>query len=461
MLPYTPLHHLLARRLAAPFVLTSGNVSDEPIAFRDEDAFARLGGLAAAFLYHDRAVHTRTDDSVVTVDRGRASIVRRSRGYAPSPLALPLTLPRPVLACGAELKNTFCLAKGGRAFISPHIGDLENYPTLVSYRQGVDHMSRLFDVSPAVVAHDLHPEYLSTKYALAREGVDLVGVQHHHAHIASCLADNAYTGPVIGLAFDGLGLGDDGTLWGGEVLLANLAGYRRLGHLREVRMPGGAAAIREPWRMAVAYLEAAYEGNPPGGLALARRHGPGWGPVAAIAGAGLASPLTTSAGRLFDAVSALVAGRDTINYEGQAAVELELLADPAEGSAYDIPLGPCAHGGAHFELDGPALVRMVAEGLLAGDAPDRLAARFHNSLARAAVAACQQARRVTGLDVVALSGGVFQNLLLSGMAREGLEEAGFRVLSHRDVPTNDGGISLGQAVVAGAGDAGWAGPSAP
>ena len=223
MLPYTPLHHLIAGAVGEPFVLTSGNVSDEPIAYEDEDALRRLGGIADAFLAHDRAVHMRTDDSVTRTVRGKGVVVRRSRGYVPQPLGVPFELARPVLACGAELKNTFCLAKGNRAFVSHHIGDLENYETLRSFRDGIEHFCRLFDIYPETVAHDLHPEYLSTKYALEREGVDLVGVQHHHAHIVSCLADNGETGPVIGVAFDGLGYGEDGTLWGGEILVADLA----------------------------------------------------------------------------------------------------------------------------------------------------------------------------------------------------------------------------------------------
>ncbi|MGH3912647.1 MAG: carbamoyltransferase HypF, partial [Pseudonocardiaceae bacterium] len=254
MLPYTPLHHLLLRKTVAPIVLTSGNVSDEPIAYTDDDAHRRLPTIADAFLTHDREIHMRTDDSVVRVFRGAELPVRRSRGYAPEPLTLARSVPRPLLGCGAELKNTFCLARGRHAFVSHHIGDLENYETLRSFTEGIAHFRRLFDVQPEVVAHDLHPEYLSTKYALELADVELVGVQHHHAHIASCLADNGDAGPVLGVAFDGLGYGTDGTLWGGEFLLADLRGFRRLGHLVPVPLPGGATAIRQPWRMAAAYL---------------------------------------------------------------------------------------------------------------------------------------------------------------------------------------------------------------
>ena len=262
MLPYTPLHHLLLRAVGGPIVLTSGNISDEPIAYRDEDAYRRLGGIADAFLTHDRAIHIRTDDSVARTFGGREMVLRRSRGYVPEPVTVRVAFRRPVLACGAELKNTFCLAKGNRAFLSHHIGDLENAETLRSFTEGIAHYRRLFGIEPEVVAYDLHPEYLSTKYALDLDGVDLAGVQHHHAHIASCLADNGEEGPVIGVAFDGTGYGTDGTIWGGEFLIADLATFRRAGHLAPVPMPGGAAAVRQPWRMAAAYLDAAFPGRP-------------------------------------------------------------------------------------------------------------------------------------------------------------------------------------------------------
>jgi hydrogenase maturation protein HypF len=256
ILPYTPLHFLLLDAFAGPLVMTSGNVSDEPIAFADEDARARLAGIADAFLTHDRPIHTRADDSVARVQRGRPALIRRARGYAPEPLRLASPAIRPILACGAELKNTFCLVKGDRAVLSQHIGDLENYPTLRSYTDGIDLYSRLFDIKPELVAYDLHPEYLSTKHALALEsdGLDAIGVQHHHAHIASCLADNGVSGPVIGVAYDGTGFGPDGTIWGGEILVADLLSYTRVGHFEAVPLPGGAAAIRQPWRMAASYL---------------------------------------------------------------------------------------------------------------------------------------------------------------------------------------------------------------
>jgi hydrogenase maturation protein HypF len=438
MLPYTPLHHLLLAEAGRPVVLTSGNVSDEPIAYEDADAMARLAGIADDFLVHDRPIHMRTDDSLVRVFRGREMVLRRSRGYVPAPLpAGPFT--RPVLGCGAELKNTFCLGKGSHAFVSHHIGDLENYETLKSFTSGIEHFQRLFDVTPAVVAHDLHPEYLSTKYALDLPDVSLVGVQHHHAHIASCLADNAYDGPVIGVAFDGTGYGLDGTLWGGEFLLADLASFTRAGYLEPVPLPGGAAAIRQPWRMAAAYL-----GSDDRDLEVARRHDERWDAVVALGRSGLNSPLTSSAGRLFDAVAAVLGVRDEIRYEGQAAIELERLADPAVTDSY-----PCrVTDGAELLVLGRDLVYATAQEARSGIASSVIAARFHNGVADVIAAVCAELRARSGREVVALSGGVFQNVVLLTRTVGLLEARGFTVLTHSRVPPNDGGISLGQAVVA-------------
>ena len=367
MLPYTGLHHLLAAEVGEPFVLTSGNLSDEPIASDDDDARQRLCDIADVFLVHDRPIHSRADDSVTRVFRGREIVLRRSRGYAPRPVALPWDFERPVLACGAELKHTFCVGKGHHAFVSHHIGDLENYETWRSFTTGVEHFERLFDVRPEVVAHDLHPEYLSTKYALELDegtsgGLVLTGVQHHHGHIASCLADNGEAGPVIGVAFDGLGWGTDGTVWGGEILVADLAGFERVGHLETVPMPGGTMAIREPWRMAAAWLDDIYGADVPSGLEIRRRNDERWEDVCRLARSGVASPLTSSAGRLFDAVSALCGIRDVIRYEGQAAIELEQLADRAASGSYDIGIEP----GPVLKLHAGDLIRAVTEDVLTG-----------------------------------------------------------------------------------------------
>ncbi|HEY3977575.1 MAG TPA: carbamoyltransferase HypF [Streptosporangiaceae bacterium] len=450
MLPYTPLHHLLLRDLAGPMILTSGNVSDEPIAFADADARHRLAGIADAVLAHDRAIHIRTDDSVVRVFRDAPAVLRRSRGYVPEPLPVPVTFTRPVLACGAELKSTFCLGARGHAFLSHHIGDLENAETLRSFTEGIDHFRRLFDIEPQIIAHDLHPDYLSTAHAarLAEvSGAELAGVQHHHAHIASCLADNGETGPVIGVAFDGTGYGPDGTIWGGEFLIADLAGYRRAAHLEPVPMPGGAAAIRQPWRMAASYLAAAYAGGAgPSGLDVRARNERAWATIAAMAERGINAPLTSSAGRLFDAVAALLGVRDAISYEGQAAIELEQLADPAEPGCYRAAAG----GGEPLRIAGADLVRAAAGDLSAGVSAPVIAARFHNGVAALIEDTCVTLRDRCGLDAVALSGGVFQNLLLADRVVTALAGRGFRVLTHRRVPCNDGGISLGQAVIAAA-----------
>jgi hydrogenase maturation protein HypF len=435
LLPYTPLHHLLLEEFGGPLVLTSANVSDEPIVYRDDEAQDRLAGIADAFLLHDREIHIRTDDSVVRPFRGREQVQRRSRGYAPEPVVVKREFRRHVLACGAELKNTFCLAKDNHAFLSHHIGDLENFETLRSFTSGIEHFERLFDIKPEVVAHDLHPEYLSTKYALDLPGVELVGVQHHHAHIASCLADNGEDGPVLGVAFDGTGYGLDGTIWGGEFLLADLAGFERIAHLAPVPMPGGAAAIRQPWRMTASYVD------DPAGLDVFQRNEADWATVVSMARRGVNSPLTSSAGRLFDAVSALLGVRDTVNYEGQAAIELEQLADPGERTAYRAEI-------ADTVVSGADLVRLAAEDLRAGVPVPVIAARFHNGVADAIVRTCERLRSSTGVRTVALSGGVFQNVLLLDLTVDALERNGFRVLTHSRVPTNDGGISLGQAVLA-------------
>jgi hydrogenase maturation protein HypF len=449
MLPYTPLHHLIMREFGKPLVMTSGNVSNEPIAFVDDEVFAQLGAIADAFLVHDRPIHIRTDDSVVRVFRGREYPVRRSRGYAPQPIAMAQEARRAVLACGAQLKNTFCLAKGRHAFVSHHIGDLENYETLRSFADGIAHFRRLFAIEPEVVAYDLHPEYLSSKYALELEGVELVGVQHHHAHIAACLADNLEAGPVIGVAFDGLGYGIDSTMWGGEILVADLRSFERVGHLAGVPMPGGAAAIKEPWRMAASYLNQIYGGEVPRDLEVVRRNAPHWRTIVSLASGGINSPTTSSAGRLFDATAAILGIRDRIQYEGQGAIELEQCANVLETSAYRLDLTSDAGG---LLLSGADLIRVVVDDLCAHTPISIIAARFHNTLATMIAAACNRVRSRFRINDVALSGGVFQNLLLLERTVAALEADGFRVIMHHRVPTNDGGISLGQVAIAAAND---------
>ncbi len=448
LLPYTPLHHLLLADAATTLVLTSGNVSDEPIAYQDDDAERRLEGIADLFLVHDRPIHMRTDDSVVRSLHGGPILLRRSRGWVPASVDLPVTCPCPLLAVGAHLKNTFCVAKGRRAWVGHHIGDLENWETLRSFREGIEHFERVFAVAPEVIAHDLHPDYLSTKEALEREGVELVGVQHHHAHLAACLAEHGETGPAVGAIFDGTGYGSDGTVWGGELLLGDLAGFERAGMLFPVRLPGGAAAVREPWRMACAWLVAATgEDEPRLPPRLAEHVSPErWSQVSELIRTGISSPLTTSAGRLFDAVAAICGLRAEVNYEGQAAAELEGLADPAETTAYELPL----EGEEVLVLDAREPLHRLAGELEAGAPAAVVAARFHNGLADATATACAHAADRTGLDLVVLSGGVFQNRLLLERTAEALSARGLQVLRPQRLPPNDGGISYGQVAAAAA-----------
>ncbi|MEZ4267016.1 MAG: carbamoyltransferase HypF [Myxococcota bacterium] len=351
-----------------------------------------------------------------------------------------------MLAVGAELKSTICLLRGADAFLSHHLGDLEHYPAFQAFEEAIAHYQRLFDVRPALVAHDLHPEYVSTKWALDQREVETVSVQHHHAHIVACLADNARGGPAIGVAFDGLGLGSDGTLWGGEFLVADAGGFERVGHLQAVPMPGGEAAIREPWRMAVAYLDRAFEGGPPE-IALVTRHAERWGAVLELAQKGVNAPLTSSAGRLFDAVAAVLGVRDVVAYEGQAAIALEQRADRVEAGTWRVDPVKNPDG---FTLNGAEMVRRAVVDLGDGVPVAVIAGRFHHAMADAILAGCLLAREASGLGVVALSGGVFQNALLLSRVAGRLKRAGFEVLRHRRAPPNDGCVSLGQAVIAAA-----------
>ena len=449
MLPYSPLHHVLLADAGTTLVMTSGNVSDEPIAYRDGEACERLADIADLFLVHDRPIETRTDDSVVRLREGRRLFLRRSRGYVPGALGLPVDCGRHLLACGAELKNTFAVAKGSNAWVGHHVGDLKNYETLRSFVAGIDHFQRLFAVEPDVVAHDLHPEYLSTKHALELDGVRLVGVQHHHAHLAACLAEHGEAGPALGAIFDGTGYGEDGTVWGGELLFGGLERFERAGLLFPVRMPGGEAAIRQPWRMACAWLDASLEGTPRLPSTLRDVVEPdAWRQVASLARSGVASPLTTSAGRLFDAVAALCGVRAEVNYEGQAAVELEASLDPAEQGAYPLPLTD--QGAGPLVVDARPAVRAVMADLDRAVDVSAIAARFHNGLAAATAGACEVAAERRGTGTVVLSGGVFQNRCLLGRTASLLGQRGFRVLTPQRLPPNDGGIAYGQLAVAAA-----------
>ena len=453
MLPYSPLHHLLLTDAGTTLVMTSGNLSDEPISFLDEEALRRLAPIADLALVHDRPIQTRTDDSVLRVVSAagaqRTTFLRRSRGYVPAALSLAgAGAARPLLACGAELKNTFCVAKGARAWVSHHIGDLENVETLRSFVEGIEHFQRLFAIAPEVVAYDLHPEYLSTKYALEREGVELVGVQHHHAHLAACLAEHGELGKAVGAIFDGTGYGLDGTVWGGELLYGDIAGSRRIGSLRPVRLPGGERAIKQPWRMACAWLAEAQGSEPELPLALTGIGGVRpqmWGQVSRLCETGMASPLTTSVGRLFDAIAALCGLRVEINYEGQAAIELEAACDPLERGSYPLSL---ALVDGRLVIDPSETIVAVDADVAAGEPIGSIASRFHSALARVTIDACTRAASEHAAEIVVLSGGVFANRRLLEQAAEGLLAAGLRVLTPRLLPVGDGGISYGQAAVA-------------
>lgn len=469
-LPYTPLHHLLMAALDAPIVLTSGNLSDEPLATDDEDALTRLAGIADAFLVHDRRIRARYDDSVTrvigagTADE-RESIVRRGRGRAPDPLDLPVRVPdgTSVLAVGAELKHTFTLAAAGRAHVGPHTGDLEDLLTHQAFEDNLAHLSRLLAIEPAWVAHDLHPGYLSTQLAAARFPAERrIAIQHHHAHVASCAAEHGLTGPFVGVAYDGLGMGDDGTFWGGEVFIADLASYRRVARFGRAPMPGGAMAVKKPYRMALGYLFGA-EGEA-GSLGLGGER-PDLAPglldrldprevevVRLQVERGLNAPLASSAGRLFDAVSSLLGLRDVAEFEAQAAIDLERAAAGPEGSRVrgSLPWIVDRREGL-LVYDPRSTLRALLDSLAEREAAGALAARFQRTIVevtRELVAAV--AREAGGLRDVCLSGGVFQNAALADAIVRGLTQDGFASHVNERVPVNDGGISYGQAAIAAA-----------
>lgn len=445
MLPYTPLHHLLFDHSLTTLVMTSGNLSEEPIVTDNEEALERLSGIADYFLLHDRDIYMRVDDSVVRGAEGKEKTLRRSRGYVPHPINLGREL-KEILACGAELKNTFCLTKGRYAILSQHIGDLENFESLVFFKETLENLKKLFRVEPKIVAYDLHPGYLSTKFALEQKGVDLIGVQHHHAHIASCMAENSLRERVIGIAFDGTGYGTDGQIWGGEFLVADFQGFRRRGHFRYLPLPGGDTAIREPWRMAISYLYDAFgaEFKGLGVQLLDRVEGKKLEIILKMIDRRINTVSTSSCGRSFDAVSSLIGVRDEVNFEAQAAIELEMIADKGVNDLY------------HYEIEGEdslivdlrMMIREIVDDLHHGIDKGVISAKFHNSLAAIIVDICRRIRVEEAINKVCLSGGCFQNMYLLDRTLRGLRSNGFEVYIHAEVPPNDGGISLGQAAIA-------------
>ncbi len=446
MLPYTPLHHLLLDQGFLALVMTSGNLSEEPICRENEEAFRRLRGIADFFLVHNREIHQRSDDSIVQKVSGRMRLIRRSRGYVPMPIFLKEPVSS-ILACGAELKNTICLTKGNQAFLSQHIGDLENLETLEFFDQTIKHLKQILKIEPEIIAYDLHPDYLSTRYALEQKGVRLVGIQHHFAHMVGVMAEHGLQEKVIGLSLDGTGFGTDGRIWGGEVLVGDLASFERKGHFSYLPMPGGARAIREPWRMAVSYLYRAY------GEDLFQLDLPFLRTLDQNLLADLLRmiqkeincPLTSSCGRLFDGVAALCGLKQRVAFEGQAAMELEMVqvkdrlepypwAITPEGNLYLMPIAP--------------IIRGVVEDLTREKPVEIISRRFHLTLVQLFTGICRMIREETGLTKVALGGGVFQNRVLLAEMEESLARAGFQVYSKSLVPCNDGGIALGQAVAA-------------
>jgi hydrogenase maturation protein HypF len=440
MLPYTPLQALILDSSLYAVVATSGNRSEEPIVLDDEEAVERLGEIADFFLVHDRGIHRRADDSVARVAAGRTRLLRRARGYAPRPILLRDETPS-ILAVGGQLKNTICLTRGREAFLSPHVGDLDNLRAFEGFRESISHLSKTLEIDPVAVVHDLHPEYLSTRWALEESGLPAIGVQHHHAHVASVLAEHGLDETVVGIAIDGTGFGGDGTVWGGEILVASLRGFERRWHLPQVVLPGGDRAAREPWRMAVAWLHRLY-GRGLFDLEIPFLDAVPRDRVRRLVSAiesGFGWPLTSSCGRLFDAVAALVGLRLETSFEGQAAMELEALAEEAEDS---------------LALESPRavddVVRDVVVGIQRGRALPSIAAGFHRGLADALSGAAASIAKESGLSRVALGGGSFQNRILLSRVASRLEAQGFDVLAPIEVPANDGGLALGQAAMASA-----------
>jgi len=448
MLPYTPLHHLLMRQVARPLVMTSANYSDEPLAYGNVEALERLAGVADLFLMHNRDIETPCDDSVARVIDGAPVVLRRARGYVPRGIPVSAPFDRPVLACGALLKNTFCIGVGDTAYLGPHIGDLENLENYQSFDQSIARMQRFLRVQPSVIAHDLHPDYMSTTYALARSEPLKIAVQHHHAHVASAMAEHGLPGPVIGIAYDGTGYGTDGTSWGGEVLVARYDSFERAATLRPIPLAGGDLAIRQPWRIALALLEDAFHGCAAlDDLALFDRvSGRDVAAVRQLLAAKCHTPLAHGAGRYFDGFGSLALARTNSRYEGQIALEWNGVADPTEAGRYGFAVDV---GHSPYTIDLRQMTRDVVRDLHALVHPATISARFHNTLVAATADVVRSVARVHGALPVLLTGGCFQNARLAASLKRELSSQ-FKVCLHRNVPPGDGGIALGQAVVAAA-----------
>lgn len=447
MLPYTPLHHLLLRDAALPLVMTSANITEEPIAYKDRDAFERLTTIADYFLVHNREIHMRCDDSVGAVLNNRQTMLRRSRGYVPYPVKLNVHTKQPVLAAGGHLKNTFCFLKNDFAFLSHHIGDLENYETLRSFTEGIEHFKNIFNITPEILAYDMHPEYLSTKYALESDIPVKIPVQHHHAHIVSCMVDNNVSGDVIGISFDGTGYGTDGTIWGGEFITATYAEFNRIAHFDHIQLAGGERAIKEPWRIAAALLYNTF------GIGYKNIDIPFTGSLQQMGTISLIekmlrqklnTPATSAAGRLFDGIAALCGVGSTINYEAQAAIEFQMLAGENTSGCYDFDIDTTT---SPWKIKWQEMVKNIVDDLQRGVPVSVISEKFHNTIAFIISEISERVGRETGIRDVVLSGGVFQNALLLGKSVEELSRRGLNAYTHSRVPPNDGGLALGQAVI--------------
>ena len=449
MLPYTPLHHLImSDAFLGAMIMTSANNSDEPIVFKDEDALEKLGGVADAFLTHDREIHTREDDSIERPMSHGSVVLRRSRGYAPVPIMLNREYPS-ILAVGGDLKNTFCLIKGSKAFLSQHIGDLKHKSVYEALGETIERFMQLLDIKEVeAVAHDMHPDYMSSHWASEQKMAPTVAVQHHHAHMVSLMAETHQEGEAIGIIFDGTGYGEDGGIWGGEFLVGGINGYQRMGSVSPVPLPGGDKAIQEPWRVALAILGGIYGPNIP-------RMPLSWlielsedtkNNILKMATNRLNSPLSHGMGRMFDAASALVGIRSKITFEGQAALELEMALENPVEEGY--PMGVVENDGLPI-LDFYPVFQALVEDVIREKPTEFIAARFHQAVVEGAATVAMRLKKQTGLDRVFLSGGVFQNRYVSDRLGQRLREDGFTVFRHRRVPPNDGGIALGQALIAG------------
>lgn len=456
MLPYTPLHHLLFANVhISALIMTSANISDEPICYRNDESFERLKGIADYFLTHNRDIFIRTDDSITRVINDKPLMLRRARGYAPHPIVLDEQWERStdsVLAVGAELKNSICLLKGNKAFLGQHIGDLQNTAAFNSFEQSISHLEKIFEIRPAVIAHDMHPDYFNSHWAMKKAGLDmeLVPVQHHHAHIASCMAENRLTDPVIGVALDGTGLGTDGAIWGGEILIADYLGFERVGHLEYLPLPGGDAAAKNPRQMAISYLRAAGF-NSTAGIkevvpSLRTIPDDNIDLVLKMLDKNINSPLTSSAGRLFDAVSAIIGLRQTNTFEGQAALELEMCA--SRGPKVELEYLYNLKNSEYITIDYIETIKAILNDIKDGVSTPEISIKFHNTVARSISLAVLDASKKTGISLVALSGGCFQNVILTTKLKNLLDGSGLTVYTHSIVPPNDGGIALGQAVIA-------------